>query len=732
MDTHTLSHTSRGAFKLLAALLMLTATTFLTGCKENISEDDYAVAKKQNVIQYLESQPEEYSMILKLFSEVKLGLSDNASTIESVLKARGNYTVFAPTNEAMQTLLHDELGKQSIDEMTDLQKRMVVYNCIIDNGTESAYELSDFPSDGTTFNYATIDDRRLTSQQDKDGEYYVNLTSHVISPNHEASNGIVHAVDHVIYPSSQSVPEIIAQADNMRIMAQLFKETGWKDSLRTRTTEEDAYVRDNQSNIGVKTVYPGISGNFAYMPKRRIRYTVFVEPDEVLHRDWGIPMPQYDAQNETITNWAEIREALLSKCEQVTGITDHHDDITNTDNALNRFLAYHIINGGAPLNGLVAHYNEYRYNVGNNPAVPQTRNLPINVWDYYTTMGPHRALLKVTQVGGEQHPDYPFYINRISQYDNSFRGTYDEISALPDNTPTNGLNIRISESNELTAEDGTKESFSTNALNGYYYPIDHVLVNSPETQAALGGERIRIDFTTMHPEFLSNDLRITGEQVHFPKGYFQNITHESSNTAITYLHSKTYGGAPGWKDGQGDEILVTGTYDFVMKMPPVPADGTYEIRMGVANNRARSMVQIYFDDKPFPSTPTSLPIDQREFVRDWDPNLWVKDEKNNYDEATCREGDRALHNLGYMKGPKYYCVNGTEGKTTVRDYFDESQNYFFPNMRYIITRQFLQKDKTYYMRFKCAVESSTSQFFLDYFEYCPASVYGSVTGEDVW
>ena len=110
MDTHTLSHTSRGTFKLLAALLMLTATTFLTGCKENISEDDYAVAKKQNVIQYLESQPEEYSMILKLFSEVKLGLSDNASTIESVLKARGNYTVFAPTNEAMQTLLHDELS----------------------------------------------------------------------------------------------------------------------------------------------------------------------------------------------------------------------------------------------------------------------------------------------------------------------------------------------------------------------------------------------------------------------------------------------------------------------------------------------------------------------------------------------------------------------------------------------------------------------------------------------
>lgn len=731
MNIHIRFSTPLKGIKLIAAMLMLIATPVLTGCKENISEDAFSVAKKSNVIQILESQPEKYSEILKLFNEVKLGLSDNASSVESVLKARGNYTVFAPTNEAMQVFLREELGKQSINEMTDLQKRMVVYNCIIDNGTQAAYELSDFPADATTFNDATLDDRRLTSQQDSEGEYYVNITAHVISPNHEASNGMVHIVDHVIYPSSQSVPEIIAKADNMHIMGQLFKETGWKDSLRVRTTDEDAYVRDNQSEIGIKKSFPGIPGDFAYMPKRRIRYTVFAEPDEVLHREWGIPMPQYDSQTETITNWDEIREALLNKCEQVTGITAHHDDITHTDNALNRFLAYHIINGGAPINGLVAHYNEYRYNVGNNPTVPQTRSLPVNVWDYYTTMGPHRALLKVTQLG-DQDPNHPFYLNRISQYDNRFLGSYDEISALPANSPTNGLNIRIHEKNESTAEDGTQKSFTTNALNGYYFPIDHVLVNSPETQAALGGERIRIDFTTINPEFLSNDLRITGEQVHFPKGYFQNISHESPNTAITYLHSKTYGGGPGWKDAQGDEILVTGTYDFVMKMPPVPADGTYEIRMGVANNRARSMVQIYFDDSPFPSTPTSLPIDQREFVRDWDPNLWVKDEKNNYDEATCLEGDRALKNLDYMKGPKYYCVNGTAGEISVRDYFDESQSWYFPNMRYIITRQHLQKDKTYYMRFKCAVESSTSQFFLDYFEYCPSSVYGSVTGEDVW
>ena len=171
MNIHIRFSTPLKGIKLIAAMLMLTATPVLTGCKENISEDAFSVAKKSNVIQILESQPEKYSEILKLFNEVKLGLSDNASSVESVLKARGNYTVFAPTNEAMQVFLREELGKQSINEMTDLQKRMVVYNCIIDNGTQAAYELSDFPADATTFNDATLDDRRLTSQQDSEGEY---------------------------------------------------------------------------------------------------------------------------------------------------------------------------------------------------------------------------------------------------------------------------------------------------------------------------------------------------------------------------------------------------------------------------------------------------------------------------------------------------------------------------------------------------------------------------------
>ena len=411
-------------------------------------------------------------------------------------------------------------------------------------------------------------------------------------------------------------------------------------------------------------------------------------------------------------------------------------DYTNEDNTLNRFVAYHILEGGMPLNGIVQHYNEFGYDLGSDTKNPQTKKLAVNIWDYYTTIGKHRALLKVTQVGGADYnmaageDATHYFINRISRYDDSFNGTYEELGHTP-NSVANGLNVRIMEQNEVADENGDTKVYPNNALNGYFYTINHILVNSKETYTALGSERIRFDVTTMLPEMLSNDLRISDGYQYFPKGYFSNILNEGQSTRIFYLSSKSTGGS-GWKDAQGDEFLVTGAYNFVMKLPPVPKSGSYELRMGVVNNLLRSMVQCYLDEgNSYPVTPTSLPIDQREnAATDWPGKIWVKDEDNNFDEAMCRECDRNLRNMGYLKGPNYWCLNGSKGKTTVRDHY--TGGAYGPNMRYIVKRQYFDKDKTYYIRFKCAVDNPNSQFFLDYFEFCPSEVYDSPTGEDIW
>ena len=260
-------------------------------CKENIDESAYAIAEKKQIVELLESDTAQYSDFIKILSDVKLGTSDNASKLISVLSSRGNYTVFAPTNEAFKTFLHDKLKLNSINELSDEQKKMIAYNCVIDNGDNAAYELADFPANGTTFGFATLDDRRLTSEQKASGDYYINADAKIIKSNAEASNGMLHTVDHVIFPSTQSVADIVASTPNTRIMGQLMALTGWKDKLDTKisTNAEDKYLKDYAGRIGTKEYFEGEGGKYPFMSKRRVRYTSFDEPDQVMHYEWRNP-----------------------------------------------------------------------------------------------------------------------------------------------------------------------------------------------------------------------------------------------------------------------------------------------------------------------------------------------------------------------------------------------------------------------------------------------------------
>ena len=69
-------------------------------CSEKIDEGNFAIAKEQTINDYLGTS-KEFSQIKSVFDRVRLGNKSNASTLAAVLSARGNYTVFAPTNEAM-------------------------------------------------------------------------------------------------------------------------------------------------------------------------------------------------------------------------------------------------------------------------------------------------------------------------------------------------------------------------------------------------------------------------------------------------------------------------------------------------------------------------------------------------------------------------------------------------------------------------------------------------------
>lgn len=705
---------------LVGAMLLLSAPIALTGCKENISDEAYSIKTEQTITDYL-TDTEDLSLIKSLFDEVKLGHATNASVLTSVLSARGNYTVFAPNNDAVLAYMKELTGLESptISDLTDEQKEQIALNCIIDNGSSNAYEMADFPSDGSTFTTSNLKDRRLSCEQDENSDYIINGDSKVITSNVELSNGMLHIVDHVISPSTKSVAELIQHADNMHIMGKLLTVTSWADSLTVKTSEEEEYENDNVAYAGTTKLFT--SHNFDYMEKRAVGYTAFVETDDVFNADWGIDAPVYDEASGEITNWSTILSQLESKCEALmvdasepelyAAMQAAHGDYTNPNNAVNQFVAYHLLDGGMATDEFVQHYNEYDYDYGADMKNPQTTTYSVNVWEYFPTKGTPSGLLKITQL---PDGDHDFYLNRISTYNDGIKGDYKETGFTP-NTPENGLNIKV---NALNGDN------DNNALNGFYFPIDHVLVYSPAARQALGSERLRIDACIMAPELYSNDLRGKSAK-YFPQGYFKNITNESQSTEVYYLRDGYVYSNGGWKDWAGDEFLITGRFDFVYKLPPVPESGTYELRMGVSLNTLRSMVQCYIGEDPQRTDPIGLPIDQRESTDLIPGTPWVDD--GNLDEATIRENDRNLRNVNYMKAPNYMTVSGSKGKTTARNATPST-----PALRRILTTQYFDRNKTYYMRFKCAIEASDKQFILDYFEFTPSKIVNGATPEDIW
>ena len=662
-------------------------------CKEDIDDSAFAIKTEQMVADYLQENSQ-FSEISAIFEKVPLGTKKDASPIMSALSARGNYTVFAPTNDAVLQFAKT-MGHSSVSELTDEELKLIAYSCIIDNGTDNAYESPDFPTDGGAFTLPDLNDRLITCQEEVDAEtqesyFCLNGTSRLTKTDIELGNGYVHIVgDNAIAPSNKSVADLIKAADNMKVMSMLLEKTGWDLKVSTDSAsldlEYEAVEREERLTIS------GMS-SFAIAQHRYLGYTAFVETDDVYAAKLGIDVSNLDDALEKITTLAEE-----------TYGTDAKGDYTNLDNAVNRFVAYHLMKGKVAYNKLIRHFNEYGYQYVD-AKNPQTTNLAIDVWDYYTMCGSRPGLLKVVQEGDlPEVTEHNIYLNRICTYNNENYAT--------ESVVREGIKV-----------DAYNGEFDNAAKNGYYFPINDILIDDISTQNALSSERIRIDVSTMLPELSSNNVR-GGVYTHFPNGYFENITGENADSKLLYLNSGAVGGA-GWRDYQGDEFMACGVFDFVMKLPPVPKTGTYELRFGVSHNSLRGMAQLYLGDDPNNLTPAGLPYDMRQSVINNDNIGCVQDVS---DEAVNAENDKNMRNHGFMKAPRYITVCDGEGKNQLR-----SLHVAEMAIRRIIVEQTFEKGKSYYIRFKSALEKSDAQFFLDYFEFCPKMVYNGTKAEDQW
>ncbi len=458
------------------------------------------------------------------------------------------------------------------------------------------------------------------------------------------------------------------------LFQQMMQATGWDKELMK--------LRDEEYGYGYESYVHPTEGQIHAPEHRYYGYTVFAEKNTVFETLLG--------KNADAISLSDLTSYLSAYYE---GKTD--EDYASEDHVLNRFVSYHLLPVKLPENKLVIHYSE----VGYYYEIPdQLSSIP--VMEYYETMGKGRRLMKMS----ESAVSDGVRINRFMKTD---RNTGHEI----EEAGVEGIVIN--------KEDAENASY----LNGYLYALDELLVYSNEVRSRLGSERMRHDMASLLPELTNNDMRLpdnNGAKWLMPDGYpyFENVTL-GEGTKGAYLSG--YGMR--WRNYQGDEMNFWGQYDVTIKLPAVPENGVYELRLGFGANAVRGMAQAYVGTDKENLQPCGLPIDFRtkQYVHlAVDLTEWKQDTG---DEVVDQLNDLRLREKGYMKGIDSHQVAGDSN--TFRDY---SQL-----LRRIIGQFQMEAGETYYLRLKSCLPDADTQLMMDFIELVPEKVYNNpAEPEDRW
>lgn len=668
----------------MVAIVCVVAGITLSGCSDNTDESNLYVMHGQTIYGIL-SENQDFSIYTSLLNRVKLS-QRTKSTVAQLLQARGHYVVFAASNEAIQQYIDSIYNAKNYDytQIDDSVASLLVLSSIIDCGDDDdAFTVSSL-GEGA-IERTNLADRYITvAFEQHDGKAMVKLNREalVTTQDLEAVNGYVNVVDHPLVLSNAYLPQVIDEASNLKIFSMALKATGWDKKL-VKYRDED-YEKEDHNNG--RDMY----GNKVDQPEHRyFGYTAFVEPDSIFHEKWGIDMPI--VEGGVVTNQATIMQQLEAKCREAYPFATN-TSLTDSNNCVNQFIAYHLLPERITYDKLVIHYAEIGYSYLN-PS-----RLTIDCFEYYETMTEaHRRVLKLTE--GKQTDG--IRINRCCTYDED---TYDELTVTRP-----GIRVYSTNGQE-----------SSNALNGFYYPIDDILVYDDDVPGRVLNERMRYDISSLLPELMTNGYRRVNRNIstQMPTGYFDNLTF-SKESHYNYLSGYNCG----WPDFQGDEQNITGQYDLTLRLPPVPYEGTYELRWAIPIYPTRGMAQFYFGTNKQNLTAIGLPIDLRLYADN--PTIgWQQDTD---DPATNREHDRVMRNHGYMMPPRHDAVStGGAATSSLR------AQTAYQRIRKIIYTGPMKPDQVYYVRCKSVLANTSTQFVMDWLELVPRNVYSGDTPEDQW
>lgn len=657
-------------------------------CSDEPDDENFYTFTGEMMSDYFRNRPE-YSDFAYIVDQA--GMTD-------LLSAYGHYTCFLPSNKVVENYLNKK-GLSSVKDLTREQCDTIARTHLVNN----MYATIDM-NDGT-LNTANMNKRyiQITHTVDKNDNSVVQLNrmSNIIFELKDDSveNGIIHPIDVLLENSNSSISDVLKANDRIRIFYEGLVATGLRDTLIK--TKDESY---DGSKYGTYSYTSDFWREIAVAPEeKKYGFTVFVEPDDLYEKkfkEYGIS-----------TSNGMVRALYDLACKiydpVFAGDADYKaaygfDKITDRNNPLNMFMAYHILTrdviGWNKLTPIEVHSGIVDGAIG-------IKIDKMNPCDWYETLMP-RTMMKLEQATVREYMG------------NSERGQRYINRRVDDKFSIDGSKIQPT----------VEADYLQDAPNGRYFYIDDIIAFSKDTQEKVLNDRIRMDFSTIFPEVMTMNMRLNGDPTKddesskadqtfkngknywFPKGYLDNVTMEG-NGVLVYRR-------PHWNfwSYEGDEFNLFGDYDFTFRLPPVPYEGEYQIRLGFCALDTRGVAQIYFDGKP-----QGIPVDMRKRLSDetiLGDQFGTKKWADMTDEEKA-EDQKMLKNLGYYRGA--YGGYHSSG-STINEFVDNPRTY-----RLVLCTVHINPKKDHYIRVRCTSSSklgNNNEFMMDYLEIVPKSVYG--------
>ena len=666
------------------------ATATLTGCSDEPDSENFYTFTGEMASDYLRnrSQFSEFTAIVE-----KAGLMDLLSTY-------GKYTCFVPSDSAVNTFLASR-GLSSVSQLSKDDCDTIARTHLVAN----MYSTMEMTQDRLAT--ANMLGRYISTSSGFDAEGNAVVILEGLAQIYNAlkddsvENGIMQPINMVIEKSNSYVTDVLR--DNPKIS------TYYKALQATGLLESDSrlnWVDDPEWDPKSHDKYHYTSDfwhEVAWVPDtKKYGYTFFVVPDDILTQKYGIAKGDLRA---LYNKACELYDPVYPQDVNAPGHS--FENLSDSVNPLRRFIEYHILTkyvaGTADLTPM-------EVNIGPVNGAFGIDETLINPVDWHCTLLPH-TMMKVEQltlsdyVGGGVLRER--YINR--RYDKNYT--------------IEGQHI-----------DATIETENIHdAINGHYFYVDDIVAFTDEVQNVVQNDRIRMDFSTVFPEVITNGLRCegnpaqdddsgtpddsstpkNGRNYYFPLGYLDGVSFTNCSVVLRRPHINFWS----W---QGDEWNLFGDYDFTFRIPPVPYSGDWQIRLGFCALTTRGVMQTYFD-----GIPQGIPLDMTKYL---DSDLYIGDRFKNdetaadydamSDEAKAQE-QKLMKNLGAYRAPRSLFHFSTSSKY----YFVGNQRTY----RRILCQTYIDATKDHYLRFRVASDGkqgNNNEFMLDYLELVPKSVYG--------